>query len=196
LFNGRWSMRAILRASLLIGVVCIQQAQAQQTRYSAKFVIGTSNGEVLSPGQYFTAINVHNPNGTAVTIRKRFAIALPSERPGPISQFASTTIPPGAAIEIDTRDIHRHTNTQPGTFVKGFVVINSTGRLNVVGVYTASGTSSRIVALFLERVPSSPLAAGAAAAREDEDDRPAGKREARPKDEPKDEPKKDEPDNQ
>jgi len=189
-------MRAILRTSLLIGVVCVQQAQAQQTQYVAKFVIGTSNGEVLSPGQYFTAINVHNPTGQAVTIRKRFAIALPGEKPGPISQFASTTIPPGAAIEIDTRDIHRHTNTPPGTFVKGFVVINSTGRLNVIGVYTATGTSSRIDAMFLERVPASPLAAGAAAAvaAPDDEDRPAAKREARPKDEPKKDEPKDEPD--
>ena len=106
-------MRSILRASLLIAAVCVTQAQAQQAQYSAKFVIGTSNGEVLAPGQYFTAINVHNPTGQAITIRKRFAIALPSERPGPVSPFVSTTIPPGArsrstrATSTGTRIPHR-----------------------------------------------------------------------------------------
>src|SRR4051794_10112377 len=100
LYLGRWSMRSVLRASFLIAAVSVTQVQAQQTQYSAKFVIGTSNGEVLAPGQYFTAINVHNPSGQAITIRKRFVIALPSEKPGPISPFFSTTIPPGAAIEI------------------------------------------------------------------------------------------------
>jgi len=179
-------MRSVLRASLLIAVVCITQAQAQQAQYSAKFVIGNSNGDILAPGQYFTAINVHNPTAQAITIRKRFAIALPSEKPGPVSQFVSTTIPPGAAIEIDTRDIHRNTNTPPGAFVKGFVQIISSGRLNVVAVYTAAGATQRIETMHMERVPASPLVGTAGAAAEE----PSG---AKPDDKPKDEPKKDEP---
>ena len=112
-------MRTVLRASLLIAAVCVTQAQAQQTQYSAKFVIGTSNGDILAPGRYFTAINVHNPTAQPITIRKRFAIALPSEKPGPISPFASTTIPPGAAIEIDTRDIHRSHEDSTGDVRQG-----------------------------------------------------------------------------
>jgi len=180
-------MRSFLRASLLIAAVCVPQAQAQQSQYSAKFVIGTSNGEVLAPGQYFTAINVHNPTGQAITIRKRFVIALPSEKPGPISPFVSTTIPPGAAIEIDTRDIHGHTDTKPGLFVKGFAVINSPVRLNVVAVYTASGSTGRIETMFMERVPASaPAGTAGAAAHSDESD-------TSPADKPKAEPKKDEP---
>ena len=180
-------MRSILRASLLIVVVCVSQAQAQQAQYAAKFVIGTSNGEVLAPGQYFTAINVHNPTGQAITIRKRFAIALPSERPGPVSQFVSTTIPPGAAIEIDTRDIHGHTKTKPGLFVKGFAVINSPVRLNVVAVYTAAGSTGRIETMFMERVPASAPAGTAGAAALD------AEADLSPGDKPKDEPKKGEP---
>jgi len=130
-----------------------QRAEAQQSQFAAKFVIGTSKGEILAPGQYFTAINVHNPTGQEITIRKRFAVALPGEKPGPVSEFVSTRIPAGAAIEIDTRDIHGHTNTQPGTFVKGFVVIFGPTRLNVVGVYTAAGATKQIETMHMERVP-------------------------------------------
>src|SRR3954452_7875705 len=116
-------MRAILRASLLIGVVCVQQAQAQQFQYAAKFVIGTSNGQILAPGRYFTAINVHNPRTATVNFTKRFAIARPNEQAGPLSASFTATLPGLRALEIDTLDIHQRTGTAPGTFVKGFVII-------------------------------------------------------------------------
>ncbi len=49
--------------------------------YAAKFVCGKSgDNAIVAPGQYFTAINVHNASPvTAVQYIKRFAIALPGE---------------------------------------------------------------------------------------------------------------------
>jgi hypothetical protein len=56
-------------------------------QYAVKVVCGKSDGKVVIPGKYLTAINVHNPTETAIGFRKKFAVALPSEKPGPVSEF-------------------------------------------------------------------------------------------------------------
>jgi len=60
-----------------------QQTPAYQ--YAVKFVCGKSEGRILSPGSYFTAINVHNPTYKTIRLRKKFAVGLPSEKSGPAS---------------------------------------------------------------------------------------------------------------
>src|SRR5215207_8598192 len=59
-------------------------------QYAVKFVCGRADGEVLARGEYLTAVNVHNPTNKDIEFRKKFAIALPRQRPGPVSEFAST----------------------------------------------------------------------------------------------------------
>lgn len=128
----------------------IQESPAFQ--YAAKFVCGKSDGEVVSPGLYFTAVNVHNPTYETIRFRKKIAVALPREKPGPVSKFFDAKLGPDQALEIDCRDIFEHAETKAG-FLKGFVVIESDVELDVVTVYTAGGTDGQVETLHTERVP-------------------------------------------
>src|SRR5712691_5168255 len=95
--------------------------------YAAKFVCGKSgDSRIVAPGQYFTAINVHNASPVAKMIYiKRFAIALPEERPGKISDFVRGSLGPDEAMEIDCENIYKHTGVNPGQFLKGFALLYS-----------------------------------------------------------------------
>jgi photosystem II stability/assembly factor-like uncharacterized protein len=124
-------------------------------QYAVKFVCGKSEGGVVAPGTYFTAVNVHNPREKAVAFRKKFAIALPGEKPGPVSKFFTAKLCPDEALEIDCPDILSHAQGQ--NFLKGFVVIETPSRLDVVAAYTAAGSTGSIETLFIERVSGQPL---------------------------------------
>jgi hypothetical protein len=103
--------------------------------YAVKFVCGRPVQPVVAPGEYFTAINVHNPSPQAVAFRKKIAVALPGEKAGRISQFFQAQLKSDEALEIDCQDILRHADESG--FLKGFVVIQTPSELDVVAVYTA-----------------------------------------------------------
>jgi len=103
--------------------------------YAVKFVCGRPEVPVVAPGDYFTAINVHNPSARPVLFRKKIAVALPSEKAGPVSRFFEAQLKSDEALEIDCQDILRHAQAQG--FLKGFVVIETPSELDVVAVYTA-----------------------------------------------------------
>ena len=134
----------------------VQESPAFQ--YAAKFVCGRSNGEVVSPGVYFTAVNVHNPTYETIGFRKKIAVALPREKPGPVSKFFDAKLGPDQALEIDNKDIFEHAGTGDD-FLKGFVVIESDVELDVVTVYTA-GSKEQVETLHTERVPPRRLERG------------------------------------
>lgn len=115
-----------------------EQKKKQQRRkfeYAVKFVCGKPESPVVAPGDYFTAINVHNPGILPVFFLKKIAVALPGERPGPVSRFFQAQLRPDEALEIDCPDILQH--AQERGFLKGFVVIESFSELDVVAVYSA-----------------------------------------------------------
>ncbi|MCY1073813.1 CARDB domain-containing protein [Archangium lansingense] len=120
-------------------------------QYAVKFVCGKSEGRILSPGAYFTAINVHNPTYKTIRLRKKFAVGLPSEKSGPVTNFFNAKLGPDRALEIDTEDILRHIGTDE-PFVKGFAIIESDVELDIVAVYTASGRDGQVVSFHTERV--------------------------------------------
>jgi hypothetical protein len=120
-------------------------------QYAVKFICGKSGGEVVAPGTYFTAINVHNPTATTIVFRKKVAIALPGEQPGRVSDFFDAKLGPDEALEIDCPDIMRHADTS-ADFLKGFVILESDVELDVVAVYTAAGASGQVETLHTERV--------------------------------------------
>src|SRR6266581_7609634 len=101
-------------------------------QYAVKVVLGKSTGEVVAPGEYWTAINVHNPSYTIVNFRKKVAVGLPGEKAGPVSSFFEAQLGPDQALEIDRTDIFQHAHMD--TFLKGFVVIESPLELDVVAV--------------------------------------------------------------
>ena len=119
-------------------------------QYAVKYVCGKSEAPVVAPGAYYTAINVHNPWTKDVEFRKKFAIALPGEKQGPISKWFPTGLGPDGAYEIDCPDILKHLDTKG--FTKGFVVIESRFELDVVAVYTAAGGTGRVETMDVETV--------------------------------------------
>jgi hypothetical protein len=130
------------------------QAQRPVTlsTYAAKFVCGRGDTKLVSEGQYFTNINVHNPSpfNRAVYI-KRFAIALPDEKPGKISNFFGAFLGPDEAMTIDCENIYKHTQVPSGQFLEGFALIYALSELDVVSVYTAG--HSAVETVHTERVP-------------------------------------------
>ena len=125
-------------------------------QYAAKFVCGKSEGKVVAPGVYFTAVNVHNPTYTAVRFRIKIAVALPGLEPGPVSKFFDAKLGPDQALEIDCPDIFKYAETD-ANFLKGFVVIETDVELDVVAVYTAAGRDEQVATLHTERVPARRL---------------------------------------
>jgi hypothetical protein len=105
-------VRSLLKISLLVATVLLisittpltagAQTQRSIFTYAAKFVCGKGNEKLVSPGQYFTNINVHNPSPFNKTVYiKRFAIALPEERTGKLSKFFGAVLDPDLAMTID-----------------------------------------------------------------------------------------------
>lgn len=143
----------------------VSSAQLQLTQggpalqYAAKFVCGKSAGEVVAPGVYFTAVNIHNPTYTAVRFRIKIAVALPGLKPGPVSKFFDAELGPDEALEIDCPDIFKYAETD-ANFLKGFVVIETDVELDVVAVYTAAGGDEQVETLHTERVPARRLEVG------------------------------------
>ncbi len=123
-------------------------------QYAAKFICGTSRGNILARGDYLTAVNVHNPTGDDIEFSKKFAIALPGQQPGQVvDDVPPTRLGSDQALEIDCQEIRERISVPP-PFLKGFIIIESAVELDVVAVYTAAGTDRRQVeTLHMERVP-------------------------------------------
>jgi Concanavalin A-like lectin/glucanases superfamily len=141
-----------------------QFAEEGILQYAAKLVCGKSDGEVVAPGVYFTAVNVHNPMYTTVGFGVKIAVALPGLKPGPVSRFYKAELGPDQALEIDCPDIFnpeifRFDEPLQTDFLKGFVVIESKVELDVVAVYTAASTKTQVETLHMERVPARRLEA-------------------------------------
>ena len=139
------------------------QAQAQNCStasapcvYSVKFICGVQpatpslhapSEPPVKPGNYATAINIHNYHlDQTANIVKTAVIANPENARslGQISSSRTITLPPGRAFEIDCSDIVAlfGTTIPLPAFIKGFVELRapppgSLPLLSVTGVYTA-----------------------------------------------------------
>jgi Concanavalin A-like lectin/glucanases superfamily len=138
-----------------------QFAELVTFQYAIKVVCGKSDGSVVAPGTYFTAVNIHNPLYRRVRFRVKVAIALPGLRPGPVSPFHDVELGPDEALEIDNPDINKLAQADRD-FLKGFVVIESATELDIVAVYTAAGSDDHVEVLHMERVPARRTSAGQA----------------------------------
>jgi hypothetical protein len=159
-----------ISSALLCALALLPSAAAAQdtlaAEYAVKFVCGrpTTVPGPVAPGEYFTAINVHNPALRGVAFRWKLALTRtdtliigvpPTPSPGPISAFMNADLGPDQSLEIDCRHIvPRAQPLVPATgFFKGFVVIQPrTGELDVVAVYTAAGGTRQIETMEVERV--------------------------------------------
>jgi hypothetical protein len=140
-------MKKLLLVLVLLLVSTSVFAQVQY-RTEAKFVCGKAgqpeiDAWAFAPGYYYTSINVTNPNDQGdVDGRKRFSIALLSQKPGKFTGWVSWALRPGESMQVDCGDIYSHLGVAPGTFIDGFVhFVGAPVRYSVVGVYTVSDSN-------------------------------------------------------
>jgi hypothetical protein len=121
--------------------------------YTAKFICATGGAPVLAsgiglaPGNYWTDINVHNPSYQKVnaSITQKFVAAYPSmPYLPPVLPYVlvSMKLGPDAAMRLDCSS----NPIVPGPLipVKGFVMLYSNIKLDVVAEYTAESPSGDI----------------------------------------------------
>jgi hypothetical protein len=108
----------------------------------------------VKPGNYFTAINVHNPNSSLISFRKKAVLLYRADKPPkpevpmPPGEFVGAELNSDYGLEIDCSDIRSrllHDAAPAPTFIKGWVVIEVKGNdadplpLDVTAVYTSHG---------------------------------------------------------
>jgi hypothetical protein len=136
-------------------------ACAVEYQYAVKIVCGQVVASAaggftpVAPGQYWTAINVHNPDKCkAATFRWKIVVALPGAT-GPIPVFQKPVVlGPDMAMEIDNEQILHGSAPPLPPFVKGYVVLESDVELDVVAVYTGSNGPCGSNSFATERVPA------------------------------------------
>lgn len=158
----------------LIGVLSqgVGPAEAQpvkRTVYSAKFLCGEYQPAAgalqregpVKPGNYQTAINVHNPTQAPIVFVKHALLLFSSDPDNPVpspgtfeepqrpGNLFQAVLEEGWGLEIDCPDIREvllGTNPDPAIFIKGYVVIETFGareELDVVAAYTSHGFTPR-----------------------------------------------------
>jgi hypothetical protein len=126
---------------------------------------GTTPLDPLSPGLYFTSVNIHSPwSCQCVCFRVKLTIAGHFGSPGPITKwFYPRCLIPDGVTEYDGEDFALMLQfiVVPGTFnpnfYEGYFVIESEDELDVVGVYTVTSADDPLrqpVAMHQERVPA------------------------------------------
>jgi hypothetical protein len=152
MFN-RLGVSAIPAVSMLMLIAYSDEANAGAAspqkldqQYAAKMVCGLQkdpDGMQLVRGFYGTAINIHNPGERPVVFTKKLALTFPprEQKPGKIIPIAKHELAPDEALEVDCDDVRREAfgGQFPDSFIKGFIVIESEGELDVTAVYTAAG---------------------------------------------------------
>jgi hypothetical protein len=146
------------------GCQCGQAPGACTTefQYAVKLVCGNVAAPAkgaptpLAPGQYWTAINIHNPEKCRnATFRWKVAVAPTlnqSPAPTPIFQ-RPRTLRPDEAVEIDCQQVMATFPAPSPAFVKGYVVIESDIELDIVAVYTgAQNVGAPLNTFHTERV--------------------------------------------
>lgn len=162
---------ATLIQSLVVGAVFLtvnasSQAQptselagrAKNNQYAVKFLCGKAPGAdsaaVVAPGQYFTAVNVHNPARTGIGFIKKVAIANAFQKPGKVSKWVEGKLDADEAMEVDCRELARMGGVTPGTLFGGYLVFETKEgtELDIVAIYTAA-SGPGVTSLHTERVP-------------------------------------------
>jgi hypothetical protein len=127
------------------------QPSPYKFQYAVKFICtsdipGTSQQSPgLLPGNYQTAVNIHNPNETSVRIRKKLAM------PNQISKWLDSSLKYDEVEQVSCPDVNKFELRLIHGF-EGFLVIESTLSLDVVAVYTAAPTGGQVSSIDVEQI--------------------------------------------
>lgn len=132
----------------------------QPLEYAAKIVCGRATGDnddrqaLMAAGNYYTAVNVHNPS-RPVRISHKVTLA-DVGRPGPMTDIRTDiTLNYDQAIDFDCRwivDRLRRAGIAAPPFFTGFLVLQVRTQMDVVAVYSA-GNPTQVATMHTERVP-------------------------------------------
>ena len=128
-------------------------------QYAVKFICtsnipGTSQTtDAFVPGNYQTAVNIHNPQNILVKFRKKIA------SPIGISKYFDDRLKPDAVERITCAQI-RDFGLHLIHGFEGFLVIESTHSLDVVAVYTAAGQGQQVSTMDVEQIKERKLQIG------------------------------------
>lgn len=139
---------------VLLAAVPVRPQSPPEWQSAVKFLCGRSQGLVVAPGVYYTAINIHNPSERPTAFRFKIAPALGLDGLVEATPSIEAKLSPDQATELDCPAILRRVAGKY-EFLKGFVVVQSTARLDVVAVYSAAGSSGRIETLDVEYIVAS-----------------------------------------
>jgi len=148
-------MRLFSTLAILLAVLVLcstSMAQELPLQYAVKFVCGKRTASrAFAIGTYFTTVNVHNPGHEPAVFLKKFAVALPNQKAGPVTKLVEAKLGSDDAFAVECGEIMERTHS--AGFVEGFMVIESRVELDVVAVYTTAGSTGQVETMELERVP-------------------------------------------
>ena len=135
--------------------------------YMVKFVCGRQGDVALDasvrPGDYATAINIHNFTDYRVKVYRKPALHYtPYSAAPPPYAVTGIWVRPGRVLEIDCLDIYTLTGRTVGTFVKGMMHLSMQEELRVAAVYTV-GAGEAVPSIDVEHFTAadySPLGCG------------------------------------
>ena len=114
---------------------------ASPVQYSVKFVCGfvpVGEEEPVKPGNYATAINIHNYTTTNLNVEMLVALHYRAgSGPPPLVPFRTSRAYKYRTLEVDCVDIWGMVGTQPGAFLKGMLHLGMPTPLAVAAVYTS-----------------------------------------------------------
>ncbi len=159
------SFPALLAALVALAALTPGTAAAEPSSFPVQYMVKFTCGFLpdlppeegttpLKPGNYATAINIHNYTPSGMPAAKRVALHY---RMGTVPPYPP--VPPAfnvwmasrRVLEVDCIDIWNMVGVPPETFLKGMVHIGMNQRLPVAAVYTAQTDLN----------PNTPLDAGA-----------------------------------
>lgn len=134
------------------------EGRGKNNQYAVKILCGKApgadNAAVVAPGQYFTAVNVHNPGRTSIGFIKKVALANAFQKPGKVSKFVEGKLGADEAMEVDCRELARMGGVAPGVLFGGYLVFETKEgtELDIVAIYTAA-SGPGVASMHTERVP-------------------------------------------
>ena len=167
--TGKSFVSTLALLALPVTAVSAQPAPPQRPalplEYAVKFVCGTNpiQGAVVTTaaaGNYYTAVNIHNPYSKNEFTYKIALAPFPPGKPGPVTPFQpSMVLTYDLALDLDCRLIRARLQQAgipvPGnSFITSFVAVQSAREMDVVAVYTAAPTpGNQVSSIHTERVP-------------------------------------------
>lgn len=146
--RARWLIGiGLLVAAVAGGSIAVALAASPSNsavEYSAPFICGwlppvpPDLDQHAKPGDYHTAINVHNPEASSLVGSRRVSLSRRAGSPSPaVVPFNGFGVGPHGTLQIDCVDIWAMASLPPGTFVKGAVHIGVPRQVPVAAIYTS-----------------------------------------------------------